>query len=283
MKPASTALRTLLDSGQFYKATCYTISLLGGVTLRYNTGDRNITVAGAVYSAVGPAIECDGLAQRRGISVDNADLRFVVRPDVLISGVPFFSAIRLGHFDGAEIMIEEAFMPTWGDVSAGTVLKFLGRVADVEAAGVEAFITVASHTELLNQDMPRNLYLPGCVHTLFDAGCTLSKAAFTVSRTVLAGATTQLVPITDAAAAGHYDLGGFTVTSGALTGYKRSVKQWAGPNLKLLTPLPTALAAGVTIDLFPGCDKLQSTCDVKFSNKANFRGFRFVPLAETAI
>lgn len=48
-------------------------------------------------------------------------------------------------------------------------------------------MVVKSPLELLNIQMPRNVIQPGCRHTLFDTGCTLSAAAFTTSGACVAG------------------------------------------------------------------------------------------------
>jgi hypothetical protein len=33
-----------------------------------------------------------------------------------------------GDFFGADVRLETVYMPTWGDTSAGSVIKFIGRV-----------------------------------------------------------------------------------------------------------------------------------------------------------
>ncbi|MGH6975639.1 MAG: baseplate hub protein, partial [Stellaceae bacterium] len=53
MKPASTALKSLLATRQFYAADLYTFALVGGGTLRYCGGDRDITANGNLYPAGG--------------------------------------------------------------------------------------------------------------------------------------------------------------------------------------------------------------------------------------
>jgi hypothetical protein len=50
----------------------------------------------------------------------------------------------------------------------------------------------------------------------------------------------------------------------------------------LTQPLPYAPAAGDTFVVYPGCDKSQRTCQIKFGNLANFGGFPYVPAPETA-
>ena len=40
---------------------------------------------------------------------------------------------------------------------------------------------------------------------------------------------------------------------------------------------------GNTFDIFAGCDKRFETCQVKFANAANFRGFPHIPGHDTII
>ena len=56
-----------------------------------------------------------------------------------------------------------------------------------------------------------------------------------------------------------------------------------GSGIFVLTqPLPYAPAAGDNFTVYPGCDKSQRTCQLKFNNLANFAGFPYVPAPETA-
>jgi uncharacterized phage protein (TIGR02218 family) len=131
--------------------------------------------------------------------------------------------------------------------------------------------------------MPRNLYQPGCIHSLYDAGCTLSKAAFTDAGTALTGATLKSVPFTSAKSAGYYDLGTLLWLTGANAGALVTVQHWDGSAAQLQVNLKAVPAAGDTFSIAPGCDKTQATCTTKFVNLTHFRGFPFVPTPESTI
>ena len=142
--------------------------------------------------------------------------------------------------------------------------------------------TAKSFLELLNIQMPKNLYQPPCNHTLYDAGCGLSKAAFTVTGTTNAGATKSAIPNGLTQADGYFALGSLTYTSGVNSGISRTVKDYTTGNVSLAYPLPNAPAAGDTFTIYPGCDLMQATCTNKFGNVVNFKGFPFVPLPITS-
>jgi uncharacterized phage protein (TIGR02218 family) len=290
LKTSTTALRDLLATRNFYAADLFTFSLVDGRVFYYSSGDRDIIANGNIYpcgGTTGPFFE--RVAQqnalvtwRRGLQVDS----LVVDVDpgsAMIGPLPFLTACKNGLFDGAELQLERAYMPTYGDTSPGTVIMFVGRVAEIDAGRSYATFQIASHLELLNQKIPRNLYQASCVNSLFDASCGLTRAAYAVNGTVGAGSTGAQVNATLTQATGYFDLGTITFTSGLNQGLSRTIKAYTNPStLTLIAPLPEIPQAGDTFTAWPGCDKLSSTCGAKFGNLARHRGFEFVPAAETA-
>ncbi len=173
--------------------------------------------------------------------------------------------------------------PEWGDTSLGSVPLFEGRVGSVTATRTSAVLTVRSDLELLDIQMPRNLYQPGCSRTLFDAGCGLNAAAYAASGSVLAGSTAQQIVTVLSQPAGYFAQGHLQMTSGEANGQQASIASWAGGILTLIMPLSAIPAAGNSFTIWPGCDKTMNTCQAKFNNLARFRGFPFIPPAETAL
>jgi uncharacterized phage protein (TIGR02218 family) len=292
MKPASTALINLLASRQFFSADLYLFSLVGGGQLTYCGGDKDIIWNNITWSAagsVGPYFDRkDNKAKchwKVGVEVDT--LVFEVLPgSSTVLGDPFLSAVRQGIFDGAEMTLYRAFMPSYGNVAAGTVIMFVGRIAEIDAGRSVATFSVNSHLELLNQNMPRNLYQSGCLNTLYDIGCTLNKSSFAVSGSVTPGSTQSVINAALSQASGVFDMGVITFTSGANNGISRTVKTYfqANPStVSIIVPLPSVPATGDNFTIYPGCDKQQSTCQGKFNNLANFRGFPYVPENSTAV
>jgi len=292
MKPASSQLISLLASRQFFTADLYQFSLSGGGELYYCGGDKDIIWNSVTWSAggtTGPYFDRkDSKAKchwKIGVAVDT--LVFDILPGTsAVFGDPFLSAIIQGVFDGAEITLYRAFMPTYGNVAAGTVIMFAGRVAEIDASSSLATFSINSHLELLNQNLPRNLYQSGCLNTLYDSACTLNSASFTVTGSALTGSTASVVNAALSEATGYFDLGIVSFTSGANNGISRTIKayvQGTPSTISTIAPLPSAPNAGDTFSLVPGCDKQQSTCQNKFSNLTNFRGFPYVPENETAV
>lgn len=296
MKPASPALVSLLGSRSFNYAGLYQFSLVGGGNLYYTGGDTDVLFGGHLYAAggsTGPYFDtADSAAKahwKTGVEVDT--LTFDVIPAAAtVGGRPLLTAIRQGAFDGAELTFSHAYWPKQSYVTpvvpTGAVVMFAGRVAEIDWGRSIATVTVNSHLELLNQNMPRNLYQSGCVNTLFDPSCALAKSGFGVAGTALAGGTAGRISTTLANATGYFDLGSITFTGGANSGTSRCVKsyvQGSPGTVSLISPFPNAPAAGDTFTLYPGCDKTTGTCAAKFANLANFRGFPFIPSNETSV
>lgn len=291
MKTASTALISLLATRQFFTADLYQFSLSGGGQLNYCGGDRDMVWNNITWMAggtTGPYFDRrDNKAKchwKVGIEVDT--LVFDVLPgSSTVLGDPFLSAIRQGVFDGAEMTLYRAFMPTYGNVAAGTVIMFAGRVAEIDASGSLATFSINSHLELLNQNLPRNLYQAACLNALYDSGCTLNSASFAVTGSVSTTSAQSIVYASLPQVTGYFDLGMLTFTSGVNTGVSRTVKtylQGSPSSIAFIAPFPSAPNAGDTFSIIPGCDKQQSTCQNKFNNLQHFRGFPYVPENSTA-
>jgi uncharacterized phage protein (TIGR02218 family) len=270
-------------------ADCYSLTLADGTVVRYTSADRDITdqATGHVFSASGPLFQRSQVKFSVGVQVDELDITVYPKPADLLDGMPWFSALRTGVLDGAELQLDRAFMSTFGDTSAGLLTLFSGRIVEVDLGRTKASIKANTHLELLNLQWPWRLFQPGCARTLFDAGCGLNKSSFGIAATAQGGATVRLLNVTGPSQpAGYFSLGTGLFTSGTMAGKKFAIKlsqvSGATTGIHPLVPFPVAPAANDMLTLYPGCDKLQATCKDKFGNLQNFEGFPYVPVPETA-
>lgn len=289
MKSASSGLIGLLNSSQqFFMAELYEFTIVSsGTVYRYTSADADIVLGGHVYSSKGPIFKRSDIVSAIGLEVDELSLDVSATLDMMLEGQPWLVAVCAGALDSATVTVQRVFMPTWGDTSLGAVPIFAGRVADADIDATTAYLTVKSWLDLLNIKMPRNLYQPGCLYTVFDSGCTLNPAAFQVSTTVSTAYGTPsrtIIPIAYASPSpGYFEQGQATFVSGANAGLTRTIKYNAfAHSITLMMPLPVAPANGDACILLPGCPKTQYACDTKFNNRANFRGYPYIPVAETA-
>lgn len=287
MKTATDATLAILAAGQFAKAEMWQFDLVGPLvtTIRLTNWDTDLKVGGNVYTS-GVMLKRGSLSQKNDLSVASVDLEISPQFDaptlLKIGTLTLAQALRQGYFDGAIVTFSKLFMATAGDVSAGLTPWFLGSVADVRAARATCTITIESLLSLLNVSMPRNVYQTGCLHTLYDSGCGLSKTSFQGTGTVSGSPTiTSFTYSGLAQASGYFNLGTLKFTSGANTGHVRTVKSYSGGTIQLASPLPVAPTSGDAFTIYAGCDKTQATCTTKFSNVIHFRGYPFIPVPET--
>jgi uncharacterized phage protein (TIGR02218 family) len=174
------------------------------------------------------------------------------------------------------------FMSALGQPPVGGVTLFRGRISTVDQVGrTGAKITVASELIALDMDMPRNLYSPTCLHTLYDSGCGIIRGTYATAGTVGAGSTASAILFAGALAA--HQQGAILFTSGANANVRATVKlAAAGASLTLMYPLPVAPAAGDAFTVYAGCDHTPATCAAQFGNLARFRGFPYVPPPQVA-
>lgn len=293
MKNVPAPLLALIFSRQCWVADLYTFTLNNGTVARFCSGDRDITHDGHLFSAggqTGPYFKREGEGSEINwkIGLEVSTLNFTVIPkDGQIDGVDFAIACRIGMFDYADLLLERAFMPTYGDVSAGTVIIFNGLVGEIDPAGRSTLtFTINSYTDLLNISMPRNKYQAPCVNTLYDTACTVDRSAFATNSAVAAGSSQTSINAVLAAATGYFDRGSVVFTSGDNNGVTRGIKTYTNGSpstFSMIPPLPYTPAVADTFTVYPGCDKTMTVCQQKFDNLENFRGFPFIPVPETAV
>jgi len=283
---SSGALAAFLNSAtQAYVADIFTITLSGGSVIRYTSADLPVTVNGNTYS-IGPTITRGQVKTTVGINVDTLQVGFSCGSDVTYNGSPLMAFIANGGMDNARFVVERAYATGPGGTWVGVLGVFAGRMADVQASRYEAGFTINSDTDLLTVQIPRNTYSPGCLNTLFDAACTLSKASYAATATATGGLSVgNTVFSTGAISAGanYYAMGWAVCNTGANAGIGRTLRANSSNSLTTLQPWPNAVAAGDTFTIYPGCDKTQGTCATKFSNVIHFRGQPYVPAPETVV
>jgi uncharacterized phage protein (TIGR02218 family) len=289
MRNASPALIALLNSNQeLIAADCLTIVQQSGVITRLTNFDVPVTVVSQYDNAshtFSPTFPFTRGRTKIVVGTEVDTLALTLQPDPvtnLLAGVPWPAAVRAGALDGAEILLEKVIMASVGATTPGTLILFWGQAGPISSSRSQVSIEVQSDMVRLQAQFPRNVYQPGCLHSLFDTGCTLNRASYVQTGTVVAGSTSTNVNISVVQANGYFDLGTITFTSGPNSGLSRLVKHHASNAVLLISPLPTAPLAGNTFSIVPGCDKTQSTCATKFSNAVNFRGFPSVPSPESA-
>ena len=284
MGMGANAFATLLASRQFVMADLFTLTLARtGQTLTFTNIDRPVWWNNTYYDPYSLAVEGLQFKKSVGLTVDEQAISLSATRDLLIDGHPWFDEIANGLLDHAEIRRERVFAPDWNSPPVGSVTLFDGIVSTIDAlTATQCQLKVKSYLSLLNQPMPRNSWQTSCLHTLFDTGCTLSKAAYQTIGQVGAGSTVNTLNWSGATS-GYYWQGTIAFTSGPNTGLSRTIKLATGSQLMLHLPLPWMPLTGDSFFAYPGCDKTYQTCKNRFNNTANNRSYPFIPTPTIAL
>jgi len=155
-------------------------------------------------------------------------------------------------------------------------------VLNSTSTGVTPFIYKAS-----DQSIAYHLWGAQCeigsIATAYNNATLGVAATFFESNVVQAPASVNKLVSVSAKGDGYYDNGQIVFTSGPNAGLTKAVKQYFGRTFFFNSPLPFMPNAGDTFTANPGCDKTQNICTSRFNNLANFGGFPYVPVPETAI
>jgi uncharacterized phage protein (TIGR02218 family) len=289
-----TYINFLFSSSRAIVGHLYQFTSLAGANDYFTDLDFDIHYNGVVWKS--SALRIDGLRRKTatGLEVDEQSVTILAQPTDTLFGANFLAGAETGLLDGCLIT---RFRAIWAVVT-GNLLNdvinnaplqvwtmFTGFASKIEKGGVTRVeMKVKSPLVKLEVDMPRNFYQPGCLWTLFDQGCTLDKNAFAVNGSVGAAPTSTAIPVaggvpnpTAADTFENYQQGRILFTSGVNNGLLTLINANDSANLYLAYPLNALPAIGDTFTYWPGCSKSFNTCDVKFGNKANFRGFDKVP------
>jgi hypothetical protein len=301
MKAASPALLALFASNShFEQFDLYTITLYSGLVLRYATCPYDVKFGGNTWlCARSPGgIVIDEAADSgprghwtTGFNTGSWSVMVMPRPTDVIGSIPWLPAVIGQILQEATVRVDRGYIANWPAptltlVPIGLVNVFFGRCAEIDIGRSSVQININDPRELLDIDMPRNLYSGQCRYALFDSQCSLDRNAFASHGAIAAtGSSTQNFSTNTVAGDGYFTLGNVVFTSGANVGLRNMIQRntLAGNMIYLSAPMPFLIAPGDAVTMYPGCDKTTATCQNKFNNKANYGGFPLIPAAETAI
>jgi uncharacterized phage protein (TIGR02218 family) len=288
MKYAGAALITFLNSNAvFTMADCYTITLQPGGVYRWTNADIPLTLNGNLFTCSldqggQPLIQRGAIRCARGTEVNTLDLTLMAGGSAQLMGTNISLAAHNGAFDAARVRVERVFSAYPGDTSMGSVVLFEGNCAGVDPSSTQVVLHVKSDLELLQYQMPRILFQPGCANCFGDSGCGISLPSLTTAGTVGAGSTANSIATGIVDADGYYALGVLVMTSGAASGSRRTVSIYTGGTAVLTVPLPQNPVTGDTFTIYPGCARTAAAC-AAYSNSNNYQGFPYVPETSTSL
>jgi uncharacterized phage protein (TIGR02218 family) len=299
-------VRALLDGQrQWLIGHLYTFTAVSGAVDYFTDLDEDAYVGGIHYKSGGLRIEGLRMKLAVGVNVDEQEVTIWASPSDTLFGGAFLAGMAAGLMDGGTIARDRAvWTPATGDLfqdigqtPAAVWRMFYGYMSTIEEIGrASVRFKVKSPLVKLNINMPRNFYQSACLWSLYDQGCTLNRANFAQNYTFLRMGTPyngfnlrQMFPVGGVSPAvgadelAYYQRGRLIFTSGVNEGLEATIDTNDGEAFYLAYPLVQVPSPGDTFTAYPGCSKAFTTCQQKFNNAQNFRGFDRVPSVYVSI
>lgn len=268
-KTLSPALEAHYAGDTLTLAKLWKITRRDGEVFGFTDHDKSLTFSGVDYEATS-VFDASAINTRSEFNVDNLSLI-----GLLDSGGITADDIESGLWDGATVEVREV---NWADLTDGANLLMSGDIGQIQRKRGQYTGEMRGLMQKL-QNVVGRVVNSACDADLGDARCGVDLGALTVSGTVTSVASRRLFTASGLAQAEAYFSGGrVTFTSGANDGISMEIKTHAtGGVITLHLPMPYGITAADTFDITPGCDKTFATCQAKFNNVVNFRGFPDVP------
>lgn len=255
-------------------ANCWRLSRADGTVMGFTDHDRSIVLDGITYAA-STGLTASQVVASADLSTGGGDVSGALASAAITEG-----DIAAGLYDGATIDI---FLVNWATPTQYLHVRS-GLIGEIKRQDQAFIAEVRSLATVLDQQRGR-IYQHRCDADLGDSRCTinLASATYTGTGSVLSSASpTQLVASgLSAFAPGWFARGRLAFTAGANAGFAVEVKLHAndpdGTFIGLWQPAPNPMAPGDVFAITAGCDKLIETCDLRFNNAVNFRGFPHIP------
>ncbi len=284
MRASSPALLAYLQSRQpVFSADLMLFSFANATTLGLTTADVPVVWNGVTYHSGNgnPLLTRSPWEIKHTIEVPRVDVQlFSTGADFAGGNIKLLA--HNGLFDGCHLLFQRAYWTQRTRVPLGSVILFGGRTgpAEINAEGIK--ITFKGDNVRMEQDFPTRIFTASCIHTLYDSGCKLNRAASTFNGVVSSASAINVNWEADPSN-GHFNRflqGVMTFTSGVAEGNARTIGNAAEVGVLLLYPLYEIPAPGDTFTICYGCAKTMAYCETELDNLDNFLGFPFVPPAE---
>ena len=181
-------------------------------------------------------------------------------------------------FRNKRVVLRTIFLDDYGS-NDDAILVFDGIMDKPTITETSFVVQVVSRLNLKNKT--GRLYQLMCPWKFGGTRCTFNRTTTKSTGIVTSGATTSIIVDTSRTEANNYwKHGNIEITSGPLIGTKRRVTGYSfdSKQISLDIVLDSVPTAGVTYDIYRGCDKTLDWCKDTLSNQDNFGGFHTLPV-----
>ncbi|MBV1702651.1 MAG: DUF2163 domain-containing protein [Hyphomicrobiales bacterium] len=273
MRNLPNGLAAHLASGATSLCHCWRVIRRDGIVLGFTDHDVDVTASGTLCVARS-GVEGAQAETALGFAVGGSEIA-----GALISQMLDEADLANGVYDGASV---EVWLVNWQDPSQNLLLD-MGTIGQITRS--EFAFTAEVRTLAHEFDQERGRYFQaGCNADLGDARCKANLTSPTFIANDVVSATDGRIYL-GAGLAGYvsdwFTGGELTFLSGANQGAPFIVKQHSiMGNLAAITlwqPTARPILPGDNFQISAGCDKFFATCENKFANGVNFRGFPHMP------
>ncbi len=274
MKQFPQSLQNHLDSGTTTLSWCWRLTRNDGAVFGFTDHDRSLTFDGTTFEPES-GFTASEIRSGSDLSVDAQEAE-----GVLTSATITETDILDGRWDNATV---EIWRVNWADTSQQALLR-RGAIGQVRRGRLHFVAEMRSLAHVLGQTIGRT-FQASCDAALGDTRCgvDLNDPAFKASGTVVSISGDRGIGTSGLSgfAESWFALGTLDWLTGVNTGRKAEVLahavSGADVTITLLEAPVRSIGVGDTFDIFAGCDKRFETCQAKFANALNFRGFPHIP------
>lgn len=279
MRTLPDTLKTHLETGATTLCQCWLIEKQSGETQGFTDHDQKLTFDGLEFMPE-TGLSAAEAVSNLGLSVDTSEVDGALTSDTISQ-----AALHGGDYDGARVT---SYLVNWQDVDQRIILR-TASIGEITCEDGTFSAELRGLMQELNQVQGR-IFENACDADLGDRRCQvdLDTPQFKVTGAVTAILDAQTFTASGLASfeAGWFERGLIRWTSGSNAGRSIEIdshfKVPDGDRLRVWLPLAEPIREGDAFTLSTGCDKLFSTCQAKFANTVNFRGFPHIPGNDTA-
>jgi len=280
MKQFPESLQTHLDSGTTTLAWCWRLTRNDGAVFGFTDHDLSLTFDGTTFEPES-GFTASEIRSGSDLSVDAQEAEGVLTSDIIAE-----TDILDGRWDNAAV---EIWRVNWADTSSRALLR-RGAIGQLRRGRLHFVAEMRSLAHVLGQTIGRT-FQASCDAALGDARCgvDMNDPTFKATGTVVAlsGDRGFAVSGLSGFAEGWFALGTLQWFTGANTGRKAEILSHmiSGVNVivTMLEEPIRPIEVGDAFDILAGCNKRFETCQSKFTNAINFRGFPHIPGQNTVI
>lgn len=275
MKSLPSGLATMSGQTVTTWATALKITRPDATVYGFTSADKDVAatalgLAGSETYKANPGLDVTSIVLSAGLNVDNLELT------TLDDGTLFTKADVLAkRWHNSAFVL---FRYNWASPADGIDTLLSGVVGEVELRRNTVWAELRGLQQFLQQPVGQ-ASSKTCRNRLgvnngIDSRCSVSLAGFTVTGSVTTATSNQVfTDSTKAQAAGYFDEGLLTWTSGPSSGLVVRVKTFTGGVFTLALPMLSPVAVGHTFSVVAGCRKrLAEDCIAKFNNVLQFNG-----------